>query len=136
MDVKGVSEPYEEIEERPVVDRFSDLGVAPAGLPQSLDLLVGDAIGVSSQRFDEFQQQPVPGREPGGLEVPVAQGRRGLRVLFPLQLQEPRMAAQSIVAAVERRNVRGDHLVLGPAERAIREVEAAGLIDGAQEVGA
>jgi hypothetical protein len=38
----------------------------------------------------------------GSIKVPVAEGRRRLRVLLSLQLQEPRMAAQSIVAAIER----------------------------------
>ena len=131
MDVEGVGEADEQIEERPIVDRFSDLSIAPTGVAQSLDLLVGDAIRVSSQSFDEFQQQPVPGRETGAVEVPVTQRRRGLRILLALQLQEPRVAAESIVTAVERRHIGGDHLVLGPAERAIREVQPAGLIDRA-----
>ena len=105
MDVKGIREAHEEIEERAIVHRFRNLGVAPAGVAQSLDLFVGDAIGVPGQGFDELQQQPVLGREPRGVEVSVAQGRRGLRVLLTLQLQEPGMAAESIVAAVECRNI-------------------------------
>ena len=102
MDVEGIGEAHEEVEERAVVDGFGDLGVGPPNLTQSLDLLVRDAIGVPGQCFDEFQQHSVPGREVGGVEVTLAQGRRGLRVLLPLQLQEPRMAAESIVAAIER----------------------------------
>ena len=102
MDVEGVGEADEQIEERPIVDRFSDLSIAPTGAAQSLDLLVGDAIRVSSQRLDEFQEQPVPGREAGAIEIAVAQRGRGLRILLALQLQEPRVAAESIVATVER----------------------------------
>jgi hypothetical protein len=70
----------------------------------------------------------------GGVEISIPQRSGCLRVLFTLQRQEPGMA-QSIVAAVERRDVRRDHLVLGSAERAIGEVHPAGLVDGTQEVG-
>ena len=72
MDVKGIREAHEEIEERAVVYRFRNLGIAPAGVAQPLDLLVGNAIGVPGQRFDELQQQPVLGREAGSVEVSVA----------------------------------------------------------------
>jgi len=46
MDVEGVGEPHEEVEERAVVNGFGDLRVRPAGLTQPLHLLVGDAIRV------------------------------------------------------------------------------------------
>ena len=105
MDVKGIREAHEEIEERAIVDRFRDLGVAPSGLAQSLDLLVRDAIGMPRQRFDELQQQPVLRGEPGGVEIAIAQGGGGLRVLLTLQLQEPGMATESIVATVERGDI-------------------------------
>jgi hypothetical protein len=101
MDVEGIRETYEEIEERPIVDRFRDLGVAPAGLAQTLHLVVGDAIGVPGQGFDELQQHTVLGQKAGGGEIAVAQRCSGLRVLLSLQLQEPGMAAESIVATVE-----------------------------------
>ena len=73
--------------------------------------------------------------EVGGVEVPIAQRRRGFRVLLSLQLQEPGMAAESIVAAVERRDVGGDHFVLSSGERPVGEVQAACLIDGPHEIG-
>ena len=71
----------------------------------------------------------------GGVEVAVAQSRRNLRVLLTLQLQEPGMAAESIVAAVKCRDVGRDHFVLRPTERPIGEVQSARLIDGPQKVG-
>jgi len=89
MDVEGIGEPHEEIEERPIIDSLRDLSVAPPGLAQSLDLLVRDPVGVPGQRFDEFEEQPVLGRKAGGIEIPVAQSRSGLGVLLTLQLQEP-----------------------------------------------
>jgi hypothetical protein len=135
MDVEGIGEAHEKIEKRSIIDGLRDLGVAPPSVAQSLDLLVRDPIGVPGQRFDEFQQQAMLGREAGGVEIPVAQGRGGPRVLLTLQLQEPCMAAESIVAAVERGDVRGDHLVLSATEGPIPEVEPARLIDSAQEVG-
>ena len=134
MDVEGIRETHEEVEERPLVDRFRNLGVAPPGLAQSLDLLVRDAIGVPGQGLDELQQQSVLGREPGGVEITIAQGGGGLRVLLTLQLQEPGVAAESIMAAVKRRDVGGDHFVLRSAQRPVGEVQPARLVDGAQEV--
>jgi hypothetical protein len=44
----------------------------------------------------------VLGRKAGGIEIPVAQSRSGLGVLLTLQLQEPCMAAESIVAVAQR----------------------------------
>ena len=131
MDIEGIGKAHEEVEERAVIDGFGDLGVGPADLTEPLDLLIGDAIGVPRQGLDEFQKQPMFRRQARGIQVPVAQSRRGLRVLLSLQLQEPGMAAESIVAAVERRDVGRDHLVLGPAERPVREMQPACLVDGA-----
>ena len=100
MDVEGIGKAHEEVEKRAVVDSLGNLSVGPPDLTEPLDLLVGDAVGVEGQRLDEFQEQPVLRRQVGGVEVPVAERRRSFRVLFSLQLQEPGMAAESIVAAV------------------------------------
>ena len=100
MDVEGIGKAHEEVEERTVVDSLGNLSVGPPDLAEPLDLVVGDAVSVPGQRLDEFQEQPVLRRQVRGVQVPVAQRRRRLRVLFSLQLQEPRMAAESIVAAV------------------------------------
>src|ERR1700694_2608710 len=135
MDVEGIGEADEEVKERAVVDGLGDMRVGPAGLPKTLDLLVGYAICVPGQRLDEFQKQSVFRRQVGSVEVSVAECRRRFRVLLSLQLQEPGMAAESIVAAVERRDVRRDHLVLSSAERPVGKVQPARLIDGTQEVG-
>jgi len=135
MDVEGVGKAHEEVEERTIVNGFGDLRVRPASLTQPLDLLVGDAIRVAGERFDEFQEKSVLRCEAGGVEVSITKSRGRLRVLFTLQLQEPGMAAESIVAAVQRRDVRRDHFVLGPGQRAIGEVHPARLVDGTQEVG-
>ena len=135
MDVEGIGKAHKEVEERAVVDRFGDLCVGPPDLPKPLDLLIRDAIRVPGQRFDEFQEQSVFRRQVGGVEVAVAQRRRRFRVLLSLQLQEPGVAAESVMAAVERRDIGGDHFVFGSAERAVGEVQPARLIDGTQEVG-
>ena len=100
MDVEGVGKAHEKVEERAIIDGFGDLGVGPPRLAQSLDLLVRDAVGMAGERLDEFEEQALLRRHLGGVEVTIAQRGRGLRVLLTLQLQEPRMAAQSIVAAV------------------------------------
>ncbi len=135
MDIEGIGKTHEEVEERAVVNGFGDLRVGPTSLAKPLDLLVGDAIGVPGKRLDELQEQSVFRTQVGGVEVSVAQSRRGFRVLLSLQLQEPGMAAQSIVAAVERRDIGRDHFVLSSAQRAVGEVQSARLVDGAQEVG-
>ena len=135
MDVEGIGKAHEEVEQGAVVDGFGDLGVVPPGLTEAFDLPIADAMSMARQGLYEFQQQSMFRRKGGGLQVTIAQGRRGSRVLLSLQLQEPGMAAESIVAAVERRDIGGDHFVLGPAERTVREVQPAGLMDSSQEVG-
>ncbi len=130
MDVEGIGKAHEEVEKGAVVDRLGNLSVGPPDLTEPLDLLVGDAVSVPGQRLDEFQEQPVLRRQVRGVQVPVAQRRRRLRVLFSLQLQEPGMAAESVVAAVQRRDVGSDHFVLSSAERPVGEVQPARLIDG------
>jgi len=102
MNVKGIGKTHEKVEERTIVNRFSNLRVIPADVAQCLDLLIGDAIGVSRERFDEFEQQHVLWREAGSIEIPRTERGCGRRVLFALQLQEPGVAAQSIMATVER----------------------------------
>ena len=61
MNVEGVCEAYEKVEERAVVNRFSNLCVGPADIAQALDLLVRDPVRMTGQRLDELQQQSVPG---------------------------------------------------------------------------
>ena len=46
MDVEGIGEPHEQVEERAIVDCFGNLRVGPPHLAKPLDLLVGDAIRV------------------------------------------------------------------------------------------
>ena len=112
MDVEGIGKADEKVEERSVVNGFRNLRVGPSDLTQALDLLVRNAVGMPRQRFDEFEEQSVFGYEACCVQVPVARCGCGFRVLLTLQLQEPRMAAESIVAAVECRDIGGDHLVL------------------------
>ena len=72
MDVEGIGKAHEEVEERTVVDSLGNLSVGPPDLAEPLDLVVGDAISVPGQRIDEFQKQPVPRRQVGGVEVAIA----------------------------------------------------------------
>ena len=72
MDVEGIGKPHEEVEERAVVYGFGDLGIRPPRVAEPLDLLVGDAVSVPGQRLDEFQEQPVPRCQVGGVEVAIA----------------------------------------------------------------
>ena len=89
-----------------------------------LDLLIGDAIGRSRDSAGELQQQSLGLGETRGVEVTVAQRVRRLPERLALQLQEPRVCAQSIPAFVEGGNVRRDHLVLGTGERAVGEMHS------------
>src|SRR5688572_10142141 len=134
MDVERVGEPDEHREERPDVDRLGDLRLRPAGLPQPLDLFVRDFVRVLGQRLDELQQKTLGRSHRRAIEVAVTQRLCGLAELLALQLQEPCMAAQSIVALVQRGDVRRDHLVLRPSERAVREVHPRGVHDGREKV--
>lgn len=72
MDVEGIGKAHEEVEKGAVIDSFGDLRVGPPDLAEPLDLVVGDAVSVPGQRLDEFQEQPVPRRQVGGVEVAIA----------------------------------------------------------------
>lgn len=101
MDVEGIGKTNEQIEERCVVNRFGNLGIGPSCLPQPLHLFIGDSVRVPGERPDELEQQPVFRRQAGGIEIAITNGGGSRRILLTLQLQEPRVAAQSIVAAVQ-----------------------------------
>src|SRR5437870_7985583 len=84
--------------------------------------------------LDEVEQQAMSLIQPGGVEVAVAQRWRDLPVRLALQLQEPAMGAESITAAVQRRDIRSDHLVLGPRQRYVAEEEPRSAVDRGQEI--
>lgn len=134
MDVEGVGEAHEHVEEGGIVDGFGDLRVAPTGVAQCLNLGVGDAVGVAGDGGDEVEQEPLSGGDGGVVEVGVADGLGDGCEVFALQLQEPCVAAESVVAVGEGGDVGGDHFVLGAGERTVGEVEARGLENGGHEV--
>src|SRR6266849_3259428 len=70
----------------------------------------------------------------GRVEITIAKRVRHPAERLALQLQEPRVGAESIPAAVDGGDVRGDHLVLRPAESAIAVVHARGSLYGGQEI--
>jgi len=78
VNVEGIREAYEEVEQRAVVDGLGDLRVAPADVAQPLDLFVRDAVGVPGQGLDEFQQPSSLGRQAGGVEISVTKRGSGL----------------------------------------------------------
>lgn len=102
MDVKRIGDPHQHAEERRIVDRFTDLCVSPSDVTKGLDLFVGDAIGVAGQGFDKLQQTALPRGDRRKTQVAVSERLCGLGVFFPLQLQEPSVGAESIVAAIYR----------------------------------
>lgn len=119
LDIEGVGKADKEVEQRADVNCLGDLGLGPAGVAQTLDLFVGDSVGVSGEGTGELQQEPLGGRDRRAIEIAVAECLRHWAVLFALQLQEPGVAAQSIMAAIERGDIRGDHFVLGAGQGAV-----------------
>src|SRR5207248_9294425 len=84
--------------------------------------------------LDEVEQQAMSLIQPGGVEVAVAQRLRDLPARLALQLQEPAMGAESITAAVQRRDIRSDYHVLGPRQRSVAGVEPPSAVDRGQEL--
>jgi hypothetical protein len=119
MNIEGIGQTHEEVEERAVVDRLGDLWIAPPDVAQRLHLFIRDAVSMPRQRADELQQQAFCRRDGSAIKVAVAERLGGLTILLALQLQEPRMATQSIMTAIERRYVGRDHLVLSLAQGTI-----------------
>ena len=85
-----------------------------SGAAEASNLFVGDLVGVSRQRFHELQQQPLGVRDVRFVEIALTNRRCRLAMFLALQLQEPRVSGQSVVTAIQRRDVRRDHLVLSP----------------------
>jgi hypothetical protein len=134
LDAERVRKAYEKAEQSRHIRRLGDLLVGPTHVAQALDLLVGDAVGRARDRAGEFQQETLARRQSGGVEVTVAERLRHRLELFALQLQEPRVGAESIPAAVDRGDVGGDHLVLRAGQRTVREMYTRGGVDGGQEI--
>jgi hypothetical protein len=102
MDIEGISNAHKHIEQRPVIHRLGDLRVGPAHVAQRLHLFVSNAICMPGQSADKFQQQALRGGYRRAVEVSITQSFGHLGILFSLQLQEPGVAAESIVTTVER----------------------------------
>lgn len=57
MDVEGIRETHEQIEQCTVVDCFGNLRIAPAHVAEPLHLLVSNAICMAGKCADKFEQQ-------------------------------------------------------------------------------
>src|SRR6266568_6972579 len=112
LDAEGVGQPHEEVEERGVISRLSDLLVAPPDVAQPLHLLISHPVRPRRDRAHEIEQHPLGALQPRRVDVAVAKRVSDRPEPLVLQLQEPRMGAESITAAVQRGDVRRDHLVL------------------------
>jgi hypothetical protein len=98
---KRVGKTDEEAEERRHVRCLAYLLVGPTGVAKALDLLVGDAVGGSRDGSGEFQEQALRRIQARGVEVTVAKRFRHPAEPLALQLQEPRVRAESIPASVD-----------------------------------
>ena len=133
-DIESVGQPHKEAEQRCDIGGLGDLLFCPARIAEALDLLIGHAVGGASDRACELQEQAFLWIQARRVEVTVAKRFRRLLERFALQLQEPRVGAESIPAAVDGGDVRGDQLVLRPRERSVGEVHPRGGLDGGQEI--
>ena len=130
MDIEGVRQSHEEVEQGPVVDGLGDLSVGPADIAQALDLFVGNPINGRVRVSTNSNSRRSSGLIGARSRSPSRSRRSGLAVLGSLQLQEPRMGAESLVASVQRRNVQRDHLVLSAGEGTVGKMEAGRILDG------
>ena len=93
MDVESIGNAHEHVEQRAIVDGFSDLCITPAHIAKALHLVVSNTVCVSSESTNKVQQEPFRRGDRSRLEIPLPQRLRRLLVLLALQLQEPRMGA-------------------------------------------
>ena len=112
LDAEGVGKTNEKTEERRHICCLGYLLLRPADVAKRLDLLVCDSVGGLAYGTGKFQEQPFWRKQVCGVEVAVAQCIRDPLEMLALQLQEPRVGAESIPAAIEGGDVGGDHLVL------------------------
>ncbi len=123
MDIERIGEAHEHVEQRTVIDGLRDLRIAPPDIAQALHVIVRNAISVTSQCTNELEQEPLRRGDDCLVEVAIPQRLSRAAELLSLQLQEPRMGAQSIVAAADRRHVGSDHFMLSARERSIAEMK-------------
>jgi hypothetical protein len=136
VDIEGIGKSYEQIEQRRIVHGLSDLRVGPSHVSKRLHLFIGDAVCVPRHRADKFQQKALSWGHGSAVQIAITQSLCHRAELLSLQLQEPCVAAESIVTSIQRRDIRGNHLVLGPRESAVGKVQARRLHDRGQEIGA
>lgn len=69
MNIEGIGETHEEIEECAVIHSLGNLGVGPSSFAQGSHLFIGDLVRVAGQRLDELEEQPVSRRQASCVEV-------------------------------------------------------------------
>ena len=69
MNIKRIRKTDQQIKQAPDVHRLCDLGVTPAHVAQPLNLFVGDAVRMTRERADEFQQEALCRSQSGLIEI-------------------------------------------------------------------
>jgi hypothetical protein len=98
-------------EHRRDVNRLGDLILAPSGITQFLHVGVRGAGSAFGHFLDVVEQHTLGRRKPGFVKL-AFQNRRNALTGGSLNTQEVGMRVQSIRAAVQKRNVAGDHLLV------------------------
>jgi hypothetical protein len=105
MDVEGIRETNEEAEHCGDVHRLGDLLVGPPNTSKVFDLIIGDPICVPRDGVDELQEKLVAFLDLQIVQVPASKGRCEFPIFLALQLQEPSVTRESIVATVHGRHI-------------------------------
>src|SRR5271166_29674 len=131
---KGVCNSIEKCEQSCNVNRFRDLIFFPACLSKLLNVLSGGAISGVSNQFGIIQQGTFRGGEAGLVQL-AFESRDYALIGGSLDTQEVSVAVQSIRAAIQVRDVAGDHLFVPASEMPFGEMNGVREIDDlAQEV--
>jgi hypothetical protein len=100
----------------------------PSGGAQFLNVRVGGARGIPRNLLDINQQSAFGGRQAGLIEFAFQNCSYAL-IGGSLNTQEVSMAVESIGAAIEERDVAGDHLLVAAGEMTFRKVNFIGEFD-------
>src|SRR5215469_8798942 len=126
----------EEGKHRGDINGLSDLVFRPAMVAKYLDVLGRGAICGFSNFLDVVEQRSLGRRQAGLIELAL-ENRLYAVIISSLNTQEVGVTVQSIRAAIQKRDVACNHLLVASVQMALREMNRIGEIHHlAQEVGA
>ena len=125
---KSIRHPIKKREQRYDVNRLRNLIFAPTSVAQFLNVVGGGAVCSVRDQFYIAEKSTLGDRKAGFAEL-AFENRAYTFISGSLNTQEVSMTVQSIRAAVQVRDVAGNHLLIAAREMTFREMHSVGKLD-------